>query len=164
MTMKLTYIPNLKESALGNLWDFALHSVMKWFCSHSNRFICHYLSFTNPALSWVYFYIWWTVKNKSSFRGDWLFTDWQWSTTKCYLNGTLRLMRSKGATTKLWVQYFEMVKLVKQFIEGESSGNWKLHVEIIKNMLPYFHASGILFIYFLLLQNQFICIYKMCFT
>lgn len=57
-------------------------------------------------------------------------------------NEIIDKMKSKGDTAKLWVQYFEMVTLVKQFIEAERSGNWKLHLETIQKMLPYFHASG----------------------
>lgn len=48
----------------------------------------------------------------------------------------------RGSTAKLWVQYFRMVTLVKQFIEAERMGNWNLHLDTIQKMLPYFHASG----------------------
>ena len=48
----------------------------------------------------------------------------------------------RGATAKLWVQYFRMVTLVKQFIEAERMGNWNLHLDTIQKMIPYFHASG----------------------
>lgn len=47
-----------------------------------------------------------------------------------------------GATAKLWIQYFHMVTLLKQFIQAERSGNWHLHLQCIQEMLPYFHASG----------------------
>lgn len=47
-----------------------------------------------------------------------------------------------GPTAQLWIQYFYMVSLVKQFIEAERSGNWKMHIATIEKMLPFFHASG----------------------
>lgn len=47
-----------------------------------------------------------------------------------------------GPTAQLWVQYFRMATLVKHFIEAERSGNWELHLDTIRGMLPFFHASG----------------------
>lgn len=38
--------------------------------------------------------------------------------------------------------YFRLVGLLKQFIEAERTGNWKLHLEAVKMMLPIFHATG----------------------
>lgn len=51
-------------------------------------------------------------------------------------------LEKNGPTAKLWVQYFRMVTLMKRFIEAERMGCWKLHLDTIQNMLPYFHASG----------------------
>lgn len=48
----------------------------------------------------------------------------------------------RGATAKLWIQYFEMVALIKKFIAAERMGNWFLHIEAVHEMLPFFHASG----------------------
>ncbi|KAK4880987.1 hypothetical protein RN001_004306 [Aquatica leii] len=58
---------------------------------------------------------------------------------------TLSKMESNGPTAKLWVQYFRMVTLIKQFIKAERSGNWVLHLTTIQKMLPFFHASGHIF-------------------
>ena len=44
--------------------------------------------------------------------------------------------------TQLWVQYFEMVDLLKQFVDPERIGNFPLHLQCIQKMLLYFHASG----------------------
>lgn len=55
---------------------------------------------------------------------------------------TLEEVEKGGATAKLWVQYFNLTTLMKQFIHAERSGNWELHLSCIKKMLPYFHASG----------------------
>lgn len=61
--------------------------------------------------------------------------------TECLLN-TLETFKSNGPTSKLFIQYFEMVTIVLQFIEAERLGNWKLHLQSVEKMLPYFHASG----------------------
>lgn len=55
---------------------------------------------------------------------------------------TLHQLKERGATAELWVQYIEMVTLVKMFILAERMGKWDLHLEIVWCMLPYFHASG----------------------
>lgn len=54
----------------------------------------------------------------------------------------LNLLKSNGPTAKLFVQYFEMVTIALQFIEAERLGNWQLHLQSVKKMLPFFHASG----------------------
>ena len=54
----------------------------------------------------------------------------------------LKELENYGPTAKLWVQYFRMVTLIKQFIEAERMGNWQLHLDTIRKMLPFFHASG----------------------
>lgn len=51
-------------------------------------------------------------------------------------------LKKKGPTAALWIQYWEMVSLVKDFIRSERSADWNLHLACIKKMLPYFHASG----------------------
>lgn len=45
-------------------------------------------------------------------------------------------------TTKLWIQYFDMITIIKHFNEAERSGNWKLHFDALRRMNPYFHVSG----------------------
>lgn len=51
-------------------------------------------------------------------------------------------LKENGLTTQLWLQYFEMVAIVKKFIEAERTGNWKLHLICVQKMIPYFYASG----------------------
>lgn len=58
------------------------------------------------------------------------------------LREEMEKIKNRGATAKLWVQYLEMVTLVRHFIEAERTGNWELHLNTIKLMLPYFVASG----------------------
>lgn len=54
----------------------------------------------------------------------------------------LQKLEKRSPTAKLWVQYFRMVTLVKRFIQAERSGNWTLHLDTVRKMLPYFHATG----------------------
>ena len=42
----------------------------------------------------------------------------------------------------MWVQYFDMITLLKDFIETERSGDFEKNLYTIKQMLPYFYASG----------------------
>ena len=49
---------------------------------------------------------------------------------------------SKGRTAKLWIQYMDMVELLRQFIRAERTGNWQLHLSTLQKMLPFFAASG----------------------
>lgn len=61
---------------------------------------------------------------------------------KTKFSAQLQALANRGATSKLWIQYFEMVTLVKLFIEAERTANWNLHLQVVYQMLPYFHASG----------------------
>lgn len=45
-------------------------------------------------------------------------------------------------TAKLWLQYWEQVKLIRNFVRAERTGNWALHIDTVTQMLPYLHASG----------------------
>ena len=45
-------------------------------------------------------------------------------------------------TAKLWLQYMEMVSLLRTFIKAERTGNWLLHLETVQQMLPFFAAAG----------------------
>lgn len=47
-----------------------------------------------------------------------------------------------GRTSRLWLQYFNSITLVMQFIEAERLGNWELHLQCVRDMLPFFHAAG----------------------
>ena len=50
--------------------------------------------------------------------------------------------RSESKTAKLWFQYMETVELLCSFINAERSGNCQQHLQAIRDMLPYFTASG----------------------
>ena len=45
-------------------------------------------------------------------------------------------------TSTLWFQYMNMVDILRRFLKSERTGNWKLHLQSVSDMLPYFAASG----------------------
>ncbi|GFR77724.1 hypothetical protein ElyMa_002244600 [Elysia marginata] len=45
-------------------------------------------------------------------------------------------------TSRLWLQYMEMLDILRKFIKCERTGNWNLHLHSMKEMLPYLAASG----------------------
>lgn len=48
----------------------------------------------------------------------------------------------KSRTAKLWIQYTDMIQLLRSFIRSERLGDWILHLVTLKKMLPYFAAAG----------------------
>ncbi|KAJ8887673.1 hypothetical protein PR048_013891 [Dryococelus australis] len=56
------------------------------------------------------------------------------------LDQHLLVIENRGDTTKFWVQYFRMVCLVKDYIQAERTDNWKVHLEYVQNVIPYFHS------------------------
>ena len=49
---------------------------------------------------------------------------------------------STSRTAILWFQYFDMVEILSKFIHAERMGNFYLHLQSVKEMLPYFAAVG----------------------
>ena len=45
-------------------------------------------------------------------------------------------------TAVLWIQDMHMVDILRAFIRAERTGNWKLHLHAVHDMLPYFSAAG----------------------
>lgn len=45
-------------------------------------------------------------------------------------------------TSQLWFQYMDMIYILRRFIKAERTGNWELHLQTVKDMLPYLAASG----------------------
>ena len=45
-------------------------------------------------------------------------------------------------TAMLWLQYMEMVDILRKYIRAERTGNWELHLQALSEMLPYMAASG----------------------
>ena len=45
-------------------------------------------------------------------------------------------------TAMLWLQYMDMVSILQSFLKAQRMANWKLHLQTVQDMLPYFAASG----------------------
>ena len=58
------------------------------------------------------------------------------------MNDLCDVAATKTRTSKLWIQYYRQVSLMRLFIRAERLGDWELHLYCIKEMLPYFHAAG----------------------
>lgn len=58
------------------------------------------------------------------------------------LNDHMANILQKGKTAQLWLQYFDLVTVALHFIEAERMGNWKLHLDCVRTMLPIFYATG----------------------
>ena len=60
------------------------------------------------------------------------------------INGTLDDLKQTMTTRTAmpWLQYLDMVSILQRFITTERMANWKLHLQIVQDMLPYFAASG----------------------
>lgn len=53
-----------------------------------------------------------------------------------------RMELAKYPTARLWLQYMDFVALLRQFIQAERTGNWELHLQSLREMLPIFAAAG----------------------
>lgn len=49
---------------------------------------------------------------------------------------------SQSRTGKLWVQYIRQVALLQHFLRAERTGDWKLHLSCVREIIPHFHAAG----------------------
>ena len=56
---------------------------------------------------------------------------------KFYKN--LQEYEQRGSTSKLWIQYFRMVSIAKEYIRAERMDDWQVHLNSVKQILPYFH-------------------------
>ncbi|ELU13149.1 hypothetical protein CAPTEDRAFT_202590 [Capitella teleta] len=54
----------------------------------------------------------------------------------------IKTEEERSRTGRLWLNYMEQVSLIKQFINAERTGDWALHLNSIRHMIPYFHAVG----------------------
>ena len=45
-------------------------------------------------------------------------------------------------TAQLWLQYMDMIKILRNFIRSERIGDWTLHLQTLRDMLPYLAAVG----------------------
>lgn len=51
-------------------------------------------------------------------------------------------VKSSSRTAKLWLNLLLCIDLILKFIFAERTGNWKMHLSTIVDMLPYFHAAA----------------------
>jgi hypothetical protein len=49
---------------------------------------------------------------------------------------------SANRTSRLWLQYMDMVEILRCFLRAERMGNWLHHLQALKDMLPYLAAAG----------------------
>ena len=54
------------------------------------------------------------------------------------------LLACKSRTAKLWIQYYRQITLMRRFIRAERWGNWTLHLETVREMIPHFLAASYL--------------------
>ena len=52
------------------------------------------------------------------------------------------ITRGTSRTAALWLQYMEMIDILRTFIKAERTANWELHLQTVSEMLPYLAASG----------------------
>ena len=45
-------------------------------------------------------------------------------------------------TATLWLQYIDMVDILRKYIRTECTGNWELRLQTVSEMLPYLTACG----------------------
>lgn len=51
-------------------------------------------------------------------------------------------MRNEDQLPNFGFNIFLWFPLLKEFLRAERIGDWKTHLKSVKEMLPYFHASG----------------------
>lgn len=44
-------------------------------------------------------------------------------------------------TSTLWLQYMDMIDILRRYIRAERTGNWEFHLQAVSEMLPYLAAS-----------------------
>lgn len=74
------------------------------------------------------------------------------------LNNELSRLKDNGPTAALWVQYFNMITLMKKFITAQRCGDWQGHLSCAQQMIPIFTPVDIF-----TMQNVPICMYRTCF-
>lgn len=53
-----------------------------------------------------------------------------------------KLLLKKNRTASLWLQYMQMIDILRRFIKAERTGNWELHLQSLFDMLPFLAACG----------------------
>ena len=47
----------------------------------------------------------------------------------------------QSRTACLWLQYMDIMDILRRFIKAERTGNWDLNLHTVREMLPYFLAA-----------------------
>ena len=71
------------------------------------------------------------------------------------LDREIEKARNLGRTAKLWIQHYDRVLTLLRFIRAEWTGDWALHLDSVREMLPTFHAAG-----HLPMQSQLSCTFR----
>jgi len=53
-----------------------------------------------------------------------------------------RDLMKDNCTALLWLQYLDMVDILRMFIKAERTGNWRLHLQALSEMLSSLAAAG----------------------
>ncbi len=74
-------------------------------------------------------------------------TSGQGTSSSCLDSTKKKIEETKASlsgkrTAVLWLEYMKMVDILRKFIKGERTGNWKMHLQAVYEMLPYFAAAG----------------------
>ena len=59
-----------------------------------------------------------------------------------FLSDQVQTASRTSRTGKLWIQYIKQVLLMLDFIRAERTGDWNLHIDSVRRMIPHFHAAG----------------------
>ena len=51
-------------------------------------------------------------------------------------------LSTQSRTARLWKNYYQYVGVIQQFLRAERTGNFKLHLYTVREMIPLFHAAG----------------------
>ena len=54
----------------------------------------------------------------------------------------IKALKQSSRTANMWMQFMDMMDILRRFIKAERSGNWNLHLQSMFEMLPYLAASG----------------------
>ena len=49
---------------------------------------------------------------------------------------------STSKTAQLWLQYLHAVEIFLRFVKAERCSDWALHLQSVREMMPYFAAAG----------------------
>ena len=49
---------------------------------------------------------------------------------------------SGSKVSLLWLQYMHAIEILFRFLKAERSSNWILHLQTVREMIPFFGASG----------------------